>query len=230
MRPLPLLLLLASPILAVEAQAARIPPPTGSPVTRLAPTPATAWQEGRSGLPVEGMALGAAVLGIPAILCAIRNDPHSSIDCDLKTVIAAAAMGALLGGLAQGLLAPAQPKDTTAWHPLGRLRPQPVRRASGFPWQGTAIGGVIGWGLVNSFCDTENPDDHCGGEKLQVGLVGAAIGAVVDLFVRNWRSSRPGRAGASRESPGRRCPQGSTWFATQRAAAPQIEQAALPSP
>lgn len=186
MRPSPLLLiLLACPMVTAGAQSSRIPGPTGSPVTLLSSTPSTAWREGGTGLPVEGMAFGAAVLGIPAILCAINDNPHSSIDCDLKTVVAAAAVGALLGGLAQGLLSPAQPKDTTAWHPLGRLRPQPVRRASGFPWQGTAIGGVIGWGLVNSFCDTENPDDHCGGEKLQVGLVGAAIGAVVDLFVRN---------------------------------------------
>ncbi len=53
-----------------------------------------------------------------------------------------------------------------------------------FPGRVPWAGGVLGWGLVAAFCSTEDPSDHCGRQKLQVALFGAAIGATIDLFVR----------------------------------------------
>lgn len=129
----------------------------------------------------------AGLLGLAATVAG-QGSPVTGPVPSAVLEMAAAPAGPRLGGLVGGLISLTQPRDTTGAHPIPQtFRGELYRRtalASKVPWAGLAIGGALGWGLVNAFCDTENPNDNCGSEKLQTAAVLALVGGTVQLFLR----------------------------------------------
>jgi hypothetical protein len=123
--------LLLAPGTGLSAQSPRIAAPVASVV--LQPEPSGRWgvprRAGDTGLPLTGMAIGAGVLGIPVVICAIDGRPDGDFfGCDLRTILGAAAVGALVGGLIEGLVSPAQPRDSSAQSSLSGASARSISR------------------------------------------------------------------------------------------------------
>lgn len=186
MRLLPVLVGLLVLTSHAQAQAGRIPGPVSSRLLAKSQGPRTGlWLREDSGLPVTGMAIGAGLLGGLVLICAVDGEPDGDyFDCNLRSILASAAVGALLGGLIEGLVSPAQPRETTGSSAISASFRRDLRQrtslASKVPWAGLVIGGALGWGVGNALCY----EGDCTDGKLQVAMVGALIGGTAQLFLR----------------------------------------------